>query len=122
MPSVTLLGQALITGFLAGALYGLLALGLSLSWGLLRLVNLGHFAMALLSAYLTWFFGTVYGIPPWASGPVVVALFFAYGVGLHWVFMRFGVTNRNPRCVGVGPADGVLSTAAEQKPHRKAPR
>jgi hypothetical protein len=30
--------------------------------------------------------------------------------------------NRNPRCVGVGPADGVISTAAEQKPHRKAPR
>lgn len=92
MPSLTLLSQALITGFLAGALYGLLALGLSLSWGLLRLVNLGHFAMALLSAYLTWYSGTALGIPPWFSGPVIVALFFAYGVGLHWVFMRFGVT------------------------------
>lgn len=92
MPSVTLLGQALITGFLAGALYGLLALGLSLSWGLLRLVNLAHFAMALLSAYLTWYFGTVLGIPPWLSGPAIVAVFFAYGVGLHWIFMRFGVT------------------------------
>ena len=91
MPSLTLLSQALITGFLAGALYGLLALGLSLSWGLLRLVNLGHFAMALLSAYLTWYSGTALGIPPWFSGPVIVALFFAYGVALHWVFMRFRV-------------------------------
>ncbi len=92
MPSFTLLTQAIITGLLAGALYGLLALGLSLSWGLLRLVNLGHFAMALLSAYLTWYCGTVLGVPPWVSGPLIVAVFFAYGVGLHWVFMRFGVT------------------------------
>jgi branched-chain amino acid transport system permease protein len=91
VPSLTLLGQALITGFLAGALYGLLALGLSLSWGLLRLVNLGHFAMALLGAYLTWYLGTAWGIPPWLSGPAIVVVFFVYGVGLHWVFMRFGV-------------------------------
>ena len=52
MPSLTLLGQALISGVLAGGMYGLLALGLSLSWGLLRLVNLSHFALAFLAAYL----------------------------------------------------------------------
>jgi branched-chain amino acid transport system permease protein len=91
VPSLTLLSQALITGILAGALYGLLALGLSLSWGLLRLVNLGHFAMALLSAYLTWYLGTALGIPPYLSGLLIVAVFFLYGVALHWVFMRFGV-------------------------------
>ncbi len=91
MPSATLLAQSAITGILAGALYGLLALGLSLSWGLLRLVNISHFAMALLGAYLTWWLGTAYGIPAWASGPFIVAAFFAYGVALHWVFMRFRV-------------------------------
>ena len=91
MPSLTLLSQALITGFLAGGLYGLLALGLSLSWGLLRLVNLSHFAMALLSAYLTWYLGTAAGIPAYLSGPLIVVAFFLYGVALHWVFMRFGV-------------------------------
>ena len=58
MPSLTLLGQALVSGLLAGGLYGLLALGLSLSWGLLRLVNLAHFALALLGAYLTYQLGT----------------------------------------------------------------
>ncbi|HXQ53384.1 MAG TPA: branched-chain amino acid ABC transporter permease [Stellaceae bacterium] len=91
MPHFTLLAQSLLTGILAGALYGLLALGLSLSWGLLRLVNLGHFAMALLGAYLTWWFGTVYGIPPWWTGLFIVGAFFVYGMGLHWVFMRFRV-------------------------------
>jgi branched-chain amino acid transport system permease protein len=91
LPSLTLLSQSIITGFLAGALYGLLALGLSLSWGLLRLVNLSHFAMALLGAYLTWYLGTAAGIPAYFSAPLIVAAFFVYGVALHWVFMRFGV-------------------------------
>ena len=92
MPSFDLLNQALITGFLTGGLYGLLALGLSLSWGLLRLVNLGHFAIALLGAYLTWWMGTAFGIAPWWAGLIIIAAFFVYGIGLHWVFMRFGVT------------------------------
>ncbi|HEV8014553.1 MAG TPA: branched-chain amino acid ABC transporter permease [Stellaceae bacterium] len=92
MPSFALLDQSLVTGLLTGGLYGLLALGLSLSWGLLRLVNLGHFAIALLGAYLTWWMGTALGIPPWWAGVAIIAAFFVYGVALHWVFMRFGVT------------------------------
>ena len=90
--SLSLIEQSLITGILAGGLYGLLALGLSLSWGLLRLVNLGHFAIALLGAYLTWWMGTALGIAPWWAGLMSIAAFFVYGIGLHWVFMRFAVT------------------------------
>ncbi len=92
MPSLSLLEQSLLTGVFAGGLYGLLAQGLSLSWGLLRLVNISHFAIALLGAYLTWYLGTALGIAPWWSGLMIVAAFFVYGVALHWVFMRFHVT------------------------------
>jgi branched-chain amino acid transport system permease protein len=92
MPSLTLLGQSVISGLLAGGLYSLLALGLSLSWGLLRLVNLGHFALAFLGAYLTYHFGAVFRLDPWLSVLIIVPLFFALGVGLHVVFVRFGVT------------------------------
>ncbi|HEX3971358.1 MAG TPA: branched-chain amino acid ABC transporter permease, partial [Stellaceae bacterium] len=89
---LSLIEQSLITGILAGGLYGLLALGLSLSWGLLRLVNLGHFAIALFGAYLTWWMGTAFDIAPWWAGLLIIAAFFVYGIALHWVFMRFGVT------------------------------
>jgi len=92
VPGLNLVEQSLITGFLAGSLYGLLALGLSLSWGLLKLVNIGHFAMALLSAYLTWYFGTELGIPAWWAGAIIVPVFFVYGVALHWVFVKFRVS------------------------------
>lgn len=92
MPSFTLLGQSVVSGLLAGGLYGLLALGLSLSWGLLRLVNLGHFALAFLGAYLTYQLGTAFHWPAWAAALVIVPAFFALGVGLHAVFAYFRVT------------------------------
>ena len=92
MQSLTLLGQSVISGLLTGGLYGLLALGLSLNWGLLRLVNLGHFALAFLGAYLTYQLGTVLRLAPWLSALLIVPVFFALGVGLHAVFVRFRVT------------------------------
>ncbi len=92
MPQLSLLEQALVTGVLTGSLYGLLALGLSLSWGLLKLVNIGHFAMALLGAYLTWWLGTAEGVPAWWAAAIIVPAFFVFGVGLHWVFVKFRVS------------------------------
>jgi len=92
MPSLTLLGQALVSGVLAGGIYGLLALGLSLSWGLLRLVNLAHFALALLGAYLTYQLGTTFHVSPWLAALAIVPVFFLLGCGLHAVFAYFRVT------------------------------
>jgi branched-chain amino acid transport system permease protein len=92
LPSLTLLGQAVVSGLLAGGLYGLLALGLSLSWGLLRLVNLAHFALALLGAYLTYQLGVTLHLPPWLAAAAIVPAFFLLGVALHVVFAYFRVT------------------------------
>jgi branched-chain amino acid transport system permease protein len=91
MPSATLLGQSIVSGLLAGGLYGLLALGLSLSWGLLRLVNLAHFALALLGAYLTYQLGHVLHVAPWLAAAAIVPAFFLLGVALHAVFTYFRV-------------------------------
>jgi len=92
VPSLTLLGQAVVSGLLSGGLYGLLALGLSLSWGLLRLVNLAHFALALLGAYLTYQLGVTWGLAPWLAVAVIVPAFFLLGLGLHALFVYFRVT------------------------------
>jgi len=90
--SLTLLAQSAVGGLLLGGIYGLLALGLSLSWGLLKLVNLSHFALAFLGAYLTYQLGTQFALPAWAAVLVIAPAFFVFGVALHAVFMRFEVT------------------------------
>jgi branched-chain amino acid transport system permease protein len=104
MPSLTLLGQAVVSGLLAGGIYGLLALGLSLSWGLLRLVNLAHFALALLGAYLTYQLGAVWHVPPWLAALGIVPAFFGLGLLFHAVFTYFRVTEFGSLLVTFGLA------------------
>ena len=92
MPSPTLLAQSVLSGLFIGALYGLLGLGLSLSWGLLRLINLAHFALAFLGAYLTYTLSAAFGLDPLWSLVVVPPAFFGLGVLGQVLFTRFGVT------------------------------
>ena len=103
LPSATLLAQSILSGIFVGALYGLLGLGLSLSWGLLRLINLAHFAFAFLAAYLCYQMATM-GMDPLLSLVVIVPLFFAIGAALHAVMMRFEITPFNSLLVTFGLA------------------
>ncbi len=63
--SATLFGQSVIGGILIRGIYGLMALGLSLSWGLLRLVNISHFALAFFGAFLVYQLGMTNHIARW---------------------------------------------------------
>ena len=94
LPSATLLAQSILSGVFVGALYGLLGLGLSLSWGLLRLINLAHFAFAFLAAYLCYQMATM-GLDPLLALAVIVPLFFVIGAGLHAAMARFEMTPFN---------------------------
>lgn len=100
-PSANLLAQSVLSGLFVGALYGLIGLGLSLSWGLLRLINLAHFAFAFLSAYLVYQMAQM-GIDPLVSLFIVVPLFFAIGAGLHAAMARFQITPFNSLLVTFG--------------------
>lgn len=102
MPSPTLLGQSLLSGIFIGALYGLLGLGLSLSWGMLRQINLAYFALAFLGAYLSHQLASVAGWDPIATLALIVPGFFALGAAMHWLFARFSVTPFNSLLVSFG--------------------
>jgi branched-subunit amino acid ABC-type transport system permease component len=100
MPSATLLAQSVLSGIFIGALYGLLGLGLSLSWGLLRQINLAHFALAFLAAYLCYQLSHV--MDPLATLVVIVPAFALIGVAIQWVFARFRVSPFNSLLVTFG--------------------
>jgi branched-chain amino acid transport system permease protein len=91
MPSATLLGQSLLSGIFIGGLYGLMGLGLSLSWGYLRLINLAHFALAFLGAYLTYQLVGVVGLHPVVAILGIVPAFFVFGIAMQALFARFNV-------------------------------
>jgi branched-chain amino acid transport system permease protein len=106
LPSASLLAQSILSGIFVGALYGLLGLGLSLSWGLLRLINLAHFGLAFLAAYLCYQLSLAH-VDPLLSLVLIVPLLFAIGTGLHWVMARFAVTPFNSLLLTFG-LTGIL--------------
>src|SRR5262245_19377551 len=71
--------QTLVNGIVLGALYACLAVGFSLVWGVLNIVNMVHGSLIILGGYLTFFAWHSYGIHPLLALPVVAVVL--YGIG-----------------------------------------
>ena len=84
--------DAVVQGVLLGGLYALFAAGLSLIFGIMRLVNIAHGDFIVLAAYLAWLAVAVTGLHPVATLVLVVPLMAALGYALQ----RF-VLNRTVR-------------------------
>jgi branched-chain amino acid transport system permease protein len=74
-----LLAQILLNGVLLGGLYGLMALGMALVWGVLNIVNLAHGAFVMLGGYCVYFIFTGLGIDPFAALPFAFLAMFVLG-------------------------------------------
>jgi len=83
-----LLGQALISGLLNGLVYSLIALGLSLIWGVMDIVNFAHAEYLMLAMFLTYWLWALAGLDPLMSLPIVVPLLFLLGVGTYRAVIR----------------------------------
>lgn len=81
--------QQLILGFLVGGLYGLAAAGLSLTFGVLRILNVAHGELLMLGGYGTFWLFTLWHIDPFASLLGVGIAMFAFGMVLYTVLFRF---------------------------------
>jgi len=94
--------QSALAGALVGGLYALMAIGLSLTWGMLRVINLAHFGMILLGAYLTYALAAGIGLDPLLSVILTAPLMFVVGAALQWAFQRFGVSELSSLLVSFG--------------------
>jgi branched-chain amino acid transport system permease protein len=94
--------QAALTGMLLGGLHALMAVGVSLSWGVLRIINLAHFGLILVGAYLTFQIASSWHIDPILTLVVTVPVLFAAGALLQWGFDRLAVTELNSLLLSFG--------------------
>ena len=79
---------SLVDGLLLGFVYGMAAMGLSLIWGVMRVINLGHGAIMALGMFGTYFLFTALGLNPYLAILIVAVLglvfgFLVYGVAVH---------------------------------------
>lgn len=77
------LAQAITKGLLTGMVYGLMALGLSVIFGVMRVVNFAHGELMVVGMYLAWMGFEYLQVSPMLSLPVIAALFFVAGYALQ---------------------------------------
>jgi branched-chain amino acid transport system permease protein len=80
--------QALILGVLTGGVYALMASGLTLVFGIMKVINVAQGALVILAAYLSYTLFTSLHVDPFASVLVLAPLMFVLGVGAQLVFIR----------------------------------
>ena len=96
------IAQAALTGALIGGLYALMATGLSVTWGVLRVINLAHFAMILLGAYLTYQLATSTGLDPILTVLITGPVLFMVGAAVQWAYDRLHVAEFTSLLVSFG--------------------
>ncbi len=83
------------SGLITGGIYAVVALGLNLQYGLMRIMNISHGEFLMLGAYLTWLAHTVFGINPVAFLPVVAIVLFLTGLAVYRLCFR-RITRTSP--------------------------
>jgi branched-chain amino acid transport system permease protein len=86
--SLTAWFELIASGVITGGIYALVALGLNLQYGLMRVLNIAHGEFLVLGAYLTWAAHAAWGVSPLLMMPVAFAVLFVAGRAIHRVCFR----------------------------------
>lgn len=78
-----MIGQYVVNGILTGGLYACMAVGFSLVWGVLNIINMLHGSMVLLGAYICIFGAQQLGLPLYVVVPAACAALFVFGYAIQ---------------------------------------
>jgi branched-chain amino acid transport system permease protein len=82
-------GQILLDGLLLGGIYAVIALGFSLVWGIMNIINVSHGAFVMLGAYVTYWITTASGLDPFVALPVTMVIMFGLGAFLQRYMINY---------------------------------
>jgi branched-chain amino acid transport system permease protein len=83
--------QDLVNGLLAGGIFAVVALGFSLVWGIMNIINLAHGAFVMLGAYTAFVLFSAWNIDPFISVPIAFVVLFVLGYALQRFVLNFVV-------------------------------
>ena len=95
---------SVIDGILIGAVYGLAAMGLTLIWGVMNVINLAHGAIVVIGMFVLYMLVSALGLPAYGAVPVMIVVGFVVGIGLYWIGVH--------RMIGRPELMSLLSTFA----------
>jgi branched-chain amino acid transport system permease protein len=80
--------QVTVSGLLIGGVYALLSIGLTMIFGVVRIINFAHGEIMMLAMYLTFWLHTAYGVDPYLSLFAVAPVMFVVGVAIQRVVIQ----------------------------------
>lgn len=86
MFSWDLVANAVVAGILLGGFYAAVSLGVSLTFGLLDVVNIAHPAFVILGAYAAYVMNSSFGLDPILTGVLFTPLFYLIGAGVYRIY------------------------------------
>ena len=81
-----LLGNAVISGLLLGGFYAAVSIGVSISFGMLDIVNIAHPAFIILGSYCAYIMNAWFGIDPILTSLVLIPAFYLLGTAIYQVY------------------------------------
>src|SRR6202162_4441805 len=84
--SADLLINAIVAGLLLGGFYAAVTAGVSISFGMLDIVNIAHPAFIILGSYIAYFININYGVDPIVVSIIVLPAFYALGALIYQVY------------------------------------
>jgi branched-chain amino acid transport system permease protein len=100
--TLNVLMQAIISGILVGGVYALIGIGLTIIFGVMRVINFAHGELMMVGMYMTYFLFTLAGIDPFVSIIITIPMMFVFGGILQKVFIN--------RIIGTLPQNQILLT------------
>jgi branched-chain amino acid transport system permease protein len=116
---VSVLAQQLLLGLLIGGLYGLAAAGLSLVFGVMKVLDVAHGELIMLGGYMAVFVVALAGLDPFVALVLVIPLSLLLGVILYWGLFGFVVRAdeetrvKNSLLIGFGLALALHALAVQ---------
>jgi branched-chain amino acid transport system permease protein len=84
--SLDLLGNAVVSGLLLGGFYAAVTIGVSISFGMLDIVNIAHPAFIILGSYIAYIANTTLGLDPILASVIALPGFYLLGAGVYQVY------------------------------------
>jgi branched-chain amino acid transport system permease protein len=86
--------QAIVDGILVGGVYALMAVGLTLIFGVLDIINIAQGILVVLGAYLSYSLSVRLGIDLFVGLLITVPAMFVLGLAIQWAFIRPAASGR----------------------------
>jgi len=82
------IAQLIVSGVMLGGIYALMSVGLTLIFGVLKIVNFAHGEFLMLAMYVAWAIVSATGLNAYAAAVAVIPALFAFGMLVYWLVVR----------------------------------